>query len=101
MQANRARDTRPEVALRSELNRIGLRFRKHYRPVPGIRGGVDVAFTRWKLAVFLDGCFWHSCPEHGSVPVTNGEWWRSKLQATKSRDRRNDEVLVASGWRVL
>jgi DNA mismatch endonuclease (patch repair protein) len=101
MQANRARDTRPEIVLRSELNRFGLRFRKHYRPVRGIRGGVDIAFTRWKLAVFVDGCFWHGCPDHGSIPVTNAEWWGYKLQATRSRDKRNDDVLLANGWRVL
>jgi DNA mismatch endonuclease (patch repair protein) len=101
MQSNRSRDTRPEVALRSGLHAAGLRFRKHYRPVKGSRCEVDVAFTRWRVAVLLDGCFWHGCPQHATRPATNEEWWASKLDANVARDRRTDEMLAEAGWTVL
>lgn len=101
MQANRPRDTRPEVALRSGLHAAGLRFRKHYRPVKGSRCEVDVAFTRWRVAVQLDGCFWHGCPQHATRPATNQSWWAAKLDANVARDRRNDEMLSEAGWTVL
>jgi DNA mismatch endonuclease (patch repair protein) len=101
MQSNRPRDTRPEVALRSALHAAGLRFRKHYRPVKGSRCEVDVAFTRWKVAVQFDGCFWHGCPQHATRPATNEAWWAAKLDANIARDRRNDELLTHAGWKVL
>ena len=101
MQSNRPRDTRPEVALRSELHAAGLRFRKHYRPVKGLRCEVDIAFTRWRVAVLLDGCFWHGCPVHATRPTTNREWWAAKLDGNVARDRRNDQALSAAGWIVL
>lgn len=101
MRSNRPRDTRPEVAVRSALHKAGLRFRKHYRPIEGARCEVDVAFTRVRLAVQLDGCFWHGCPEHATRPITNGTWWATKLDATVARDRRNDDLLTRHGWTVL
>jgi DNA mismatch endonuclease (patch repair protein) len=101
MQSNRPRDTKPEVALRSALHRSGMRFRKHLRPVANLRCEPDAVFTRARLAVFLDGCWWHSCPEHGSLPVRNGDWWARKLAVTRERDRRNTAALEAAGWRVL
>ncbi len=101
MQSNRSRDTRPELALRSGLHAAGLRFRKHYRPVRGSRCEVDVAFTRWRVAVLLDGCFWHGCPRHATRPATNEEWWAAKLDANIARDRRTDEMLAEVGWMVL
>jgi DNA mismatch endonuclease (patch repair protein) len=101
MQSNGPRDTRPEVALRSGLHAAGLRFRKHYRPVKGSRSEVDVAFTRWRLAVQLDGCFWHGCPQHATRPATNEQWWAEKLDANAARDRRTDEMLSEAGWTVL
>src|SRR6266851_3090654 len=101
MQANLPRDTRPEIALRSALHREGLRFRKHYRPIKGLRCEVDIAFPRAGLAVYLDGCFWHSCPIHGSLPMTNRDWWKWKLDTTKVRDKRNNAALRAAGWWVL
>ena len=101
MQSNRSRDTGPEVALRSALHRRGLRFRKHVRAVPGVACTVDVVFPRERLAVFIDGCYWHSCPEHVSYPITNGDWWRAKLAATSERDERNTQTLKAAGWIVL
>ena len=101
MQSNRPRDTRPELAVRSGLHSAGLRFRKHYRPIKGSRCEVDVAFTRWRVAVLLDGCFWHGCPQHATRPATNAEWWATKLDANIARDRRTDEALTAAGWKVL
>jgi DNA mismatch endonuclease (patch repair protein) len=102
MSANRPKDTAPEVAVRSELHRAGLRFRKHLKPIPRIRCEVDIAFTRWKLAVFVDGCFWHGCPQHKTTrPVKNAAWWSAKLDGNVVRDRANDARLSADGWTVL
>lgn len=100
MQGNRSTDTRPEVALRSALHRRGLRFRKGIA-VAGVRCRVDVAFTRARLAVFVDGCFWHGCPQHGKSPTTNASYWCEKLARNPARDARNDEALRAAGWDVL
>jgi DNA mismatch endonuclease, patch repair protein len=101
MQHNRPRDTALEVAVRSGLHRVGLRFYKHRRPIPGLRCEPDILFPAVRLAVFIDGCFWHACPEHASLPKTNGAWWRAKLEANQTRDRRNDEALRTAGWTVL
>jgi DNA mismatch endonuclease (patch repair protein) len=100
MLGNRSESAR-EVALRSELHRRGMRFRKHLAPVRGLRCKPDIVFTRKRLVVFVDGCFWHRCPEHGSDPKANGEWWRTKLDANVARDRRNDAALAKAGWTVL
>ncbi len=100
MQGNRS-DSRLEQALRSELHRRGLRFRKHLAVLPGVRCRPDIVFTRDRIAVFVDGCFWHSCPLHGTSAKANGEWWAAKLRGNVERDRRNDEVLRANGWRVI
>lgn len=94
-------ESRIERALRSELHRRGLRFRKHISPVPGLRCKPDVVFTKAQLAVFVDGCFWHRCPEHSRPATINGDWWSDKLQANVVRDRRNDEALRQAGWTVL
>ena len=103
MKGNRRRDTLPELALRRALHARGLRYRvdhlvhpEGHRPVR-----VDVAFTRLKLAVFVDGCFWHGCPQHGTVPTTNRAYWEPKLTNNVERDRRIDAALVAQGWTVI
>lgn len=101
MQANRSSETRPEVALRSELHRRGLRFRKHSQAVPGLRCRPDIIFSKAKVAVFVDGCFWHQCPHHGTDPRTNSGYWAAKLDRNVVRDRRNDATLEAAGWRVV
>jgi DNA mismatch endonuclease (patch repair protein) len=101
MQSNRPHDTRPEVAVRSALHRLGYRYRKHYRPLPGVRCEVDIAFPNRRLAILLDGCFWHGCPEHATRPVTNRDWWKSKLDKNVARDRVNDAMLFDAGWTVL
>ncbi|MEJ7628416.1 MAG: DNA mismatch endonuclease Vsr [Nocardioidaceae bacterium] len=91
------RDTKPELELRRELHRRGLRFRVQ----AALPGRPDIAFTRARLAVFVDGCFWHACPQHGTVPKNNREWWTAKLGANVARDRAKDEQLAALGWQVL
>jgi DNA mismatch endonuclease (patch repair protein) len=101
MQSNRSVDTRPEKALRSALFRSGLRFRKACRPLAGMSTKVDVVFPRERVAVFLDGCFWHGCPLHGIVPSTHEDYWRSKIRRNQERDRRTDAALMAAGWTVV
>lgn len=97
MQANRSRDTGPEIQLRSALHRAGLRFRKHFR-IPGTRTSCDVAFPKQRVAVFLDGCFWHDCPVHGHVPKTNAEYWGRKLERNRARDEATNALLISLGW---
>jgi DNA mismatch endonuclease (patch repair protein) len=95
-------DTRPEIALRSALHRRGLRFRKDYLVRgEGRRVKPDIVFTRWKVAVFVDGCFWHGCPEHGRVPKRNRDYWIPKLERNKDRDRETTEWLTREGWLVV
>jgi DNA mismatch endonuclease (patch repair protein) len=101
MKGNRGADTSPEVALRSELHRRGLRFRKNRQAVPGIRCRPDIVFPGPRLAVFVDGCYWHRCPQHGTAPTTNAGYWQEKLDRNVARDRRNDRDLQAAGWAVL
>jgi DNA mismatch endonuclease (patch repair protein) len=101
MQSNRGRDTGIELKVRSALHRDGLRFRKHVRPLPWLRCNADVVFPREHLAVFIDGCYWHSCPVHATVPKTNADWWKAKLHRTRERDRLNAQELTAAGWHVL
>ena len=90
--------TKPELALRRELHRRGLRYRVNHPTLPG---RPDIAFTRVKIAVFVDGCFWHSCPAHGTVPRNNRDWWQAKLDRNVARDRAKDSALDDLGWTVL
>jgi DNA mismatch endonuclease (patch repair protein) len=101
MQSNRSRDTGPEVALRSELHRLGLRFRVATRPMPSVRRTVDVVFSRVQVAVFLDGCYWHGCPEHHRLPVLNRDYWLAKVRRNRDRDAATDELLGAASWHVI
>lgn len=101
MQANKARDTGPEIRLRRRLHAKGLRYRVAVRPVADLRRTADVVFPRLKLAVFVDGCYWHGCPAHGSLPKTNREFWQGKIAANGERDRETDRLLRAHGWTVL
>ena len=101
MRRVRTRDTEPEVALRRILHARGQRYRVDVRPEPWLRRRADVVFRREKLAVFVDGCFWHRCPEHGTDPTANGGWWREKLDANVSRDRDTDRRLAEAGWTVV
>jgi len=103
MKANRRTDTRPEIALRSELHRRGLRFRKDFLvALPGARAvRADMAFPRQRLAVFVDGCFWHCCPEHGRVPRANSQYWPAKLARNMRRDHEVNTKLESLGWQAL
>lgn len=89
------RDTGPELELRSELHQRGMRFRVHQRALPG---RPDIVLTRARVAVFVDGCFWHACPEHGVLPKSNRDWWRAKLDRNVERDREKDADLDELGW---
>lgn len=101
MQNTRRRDTSPEKLLRSALHRMGLRFRLDRSPLPGMRSRADIVFPRERVAVFVNGCFWHRCPVHGTTPKNNREWWVAKLDGNVERDRRVDEELRRAGWRVV
>lgn len=92
------RDTAIELALRRELHKLGLRYRVHLRGVPGTP---DVALTRARIAVFVDGCFWHRCPQHGTAPKNNSAWWASKFEENVARDRRKDDELAQLGWKSV
>lgn len=102
MAAIRRRDTRPELALRSALHASGYRFRVDYRlDLVGAKVRPDVVFTRDRVAVFVDGCFFHRCPEHGVLPQTNAEFWLSKLNRNVERDREQDDALQRAGWSAI
>ena len=101
MQRTGRRDTAAERAVRSELHRRGLRYFVDRRVVPGTRRRVDIVFPRLEIAVFVDGCFWHSCPVHGTVPKANRAWWVAKLAANEARDRATDAQLEQARWTVL
>lgn len=103
MMGNRRRDTLPEVRLRSALHRRGARFRVDFpiRPDDGRPIRVDVAFTRRRLAVFVDGCFWHGCPVHGRQPKANNKFWSAKIERNRARDTRDVDRLGGAGWTVL
>jgi DNA mismatch endonuclease, patch repair protein len=103
MRANRRTDTKPELVLRHALHRLGYRYRKDYRLDldSGRRVRPDIVFTARKLAVFVDGCFWHACPEHGSKPKANEWYWTPKLVRNVERDRTNDAALMLAGWTVV
>ncbi len=102
MRRNPRAGTRPEALVRAELHRRGVRFRKDLPlRLPGRVVRPDIVFTRAMVAVFIDGCFWHSCPIHGNQPRMNTDYWRSKLALNVARDRTVDKELAAAGWRVL
>lgn len=88
-------NTSPEVMVRKALHALGLRYRLHRADLPG---RPDIVFPRQRIAVFVDGCFWHYCPQHCVVPRNNRLWWLAKLRANRRRDQRNDEALKKLGW---
>jgi DNA mismatch endonuclease (patch repair protein) len=101
MQANRGRDTAPELAVRRLLHRAGFRYRIHYRCPDLRRRTIDIAFPARRVACFIDGCFWHQCAEHYVEPKTNTRFWQDKLAANRRRDRETDASLGDAGWIVL
>jgi DNA mismatch endonuclease (patch repair protein) len=100
MVGNRGRDTKPELALRSAVHALGLRYRVGAR-LPGMRRTADLLFERAKVAVFVDGCFWHGCATHCRVPSTNREYWLAKTMQNGARDKDTDTKLRAAGWTVV
>ncbi len=101
MRGNRSRDTRPELALRSAVHALGLRYRVGIRPLPVVRRTADLVFTRDKVAVFLDGCYWHGCDKHYRPARKNSEFWTAKIAANRSRDRETDRLLQEAGWESI
>lgn len=101
MQAARQRDTAPELAIRRGLHAYGLRFHVDRRVLPGISRRADIVFAGPKVAVFVDGCFWHFCPKHRSFPKANAAWWLAKLKTNRRRDADTDRKLKRAGWRVV
>jgi DNA mismatch endonuclease (patch repair protein) len=101
MLGNKRRDTKPELAVRRLLHARGLRYRVDFRPTAAVRSRADIVFTKQKVAVFIDGCFWHSCPIHATQPKANADYWLPKLARNAERDAEVTEVLRQSGWTVL
>ena len=89
------------MAIRRLLHSMGLRYRVDVRPVKEVRRRADTVFGGAKVAVFVDGCFWHCCPEHGTLPATNADYWVTKLHRNAERDRETDSLVKAAGWRVI
>jgi DNA mismatch endonuclease (patch repair protein) len=98
MSRQKSRNTQVELALRKALHAAGMRYRVHRRPVKGVRREADIVFTAVKVAVFVDGCFWHGCPEHATWPKTNAEFWRAKIEGNRRRDLDTDARLAEAGW---
>ncbi len=96
-----SRDTKPEIELRRELHARGLRFRVDRAVLQGVRRRADLVFTRAHVAVMVDGCFWHGCPEHATWPKHNADFWREKIQANKQRDLDTDRRLAEASWQVV
>lgn len=94
----RTKDTGPEMLLRRALHAAGVRYRVHSRDLPG---SPDIVLPRLRLVVFVDGCFWHCCPDHGNLPKNNSAWWGTKLARNVARDREQDDALRSLGWDVM
>ena len=101
MQAIKSRDTAPERRLRALLHARGLRYRVATKPLAGVKWTADVVFRPARVAVFVDGCFWHGCPEHFHIPATNPDYWGPKIASNSARDIETDRLLAAEGWAVL
>lgn len=101
MRGNRSKNTRPEMKLRSALHRRGLRYRVDAAPLPGIRRRADVIFPKARVAVFVDGCFWHGCPKHYRPSTKNSAFWRQKMETNRSRDAQTNDMLTAAEWVVI
>ena len=101
MQSNTGRDTKPEVALRRAVHALGLRYYVNRRPIKSVRRTADLVFPRLRLAVFVDGCFWHGCPQHHTVAKTNAAFWADKVEGNRRRDVDTNGTLADAGWSVL
>jgi DNA mismatch endonuclease (patch repair protein) len=101
MMANRGRNTTPELSLRRRLHALGLRYYVNRRPVRTVARTADIVFPRSKVAVFVDGCYWHCCPIHGTRPRTNADFWSAKLDRNANRDLETNQALIDAGWTVV
>lgn len=101
MRANRGRDTGPEMLVRRRVHALGLRYRVNVRPEDDLRQTADLLFTRARVAIMVDGCFWHGCPEHYQAPKSNGAFWAEKVARNRARDAETTELLEARGWFVI
>lgn len=101
MRAQRTAGTSAEMAVRRTLYARGYRYRVDFKLLPGERFRGDIVLTRHKLVVFLDGCFWHGCPAHGTTPKSNTQWWADKIEGNRQRDQRASQLLGEAGWQVL
>jgi DNA mismatch endonuclease (patch repair protein) len=101
MQGNKSRDTKPEIAVRCAVHAMGMRYRVAARPLAGVRRTADLVFRRERVAVFVDGCFWHGCPAHHAPPKTNAGYWANKIEGNRIRDLHTTALLDAAGWTVL
>jgi DNA mismatch endonuclease (patch repair protein) len=101
MQGNRSRDTKPELAVRRAVHALGLRYRVAEQPLREVRRSADLVFPRVKVAVFVDGCFWHGCPEHYREPGSHVDYWRLKVDTNRARDFETTELFSLAGWTVL
>lgn len=101
MLGNRRRDTKPELAVRRAAHALGLRYRVDTRPLPELNRRADLVFPRAKVAVFVDGCYWHGCLEHGTTAKANATYWGTKIQRNRDRDRDTDARLTDAGWAVV
>lgn len=101
MQATRQRDTDCEMLVRRALWARGLRYRVNLRISKSITSRPDIVFSRARVALFINGCYWHACPLHGTVPKTNSQWWSEKFEANRARDQRADATLRSEGWTVI
>ncbi len=101
MRGNRSRDTKPELAVRRLLHAAGYRYRVNARPEKDLRRTVDILFCAARVAVLIDGCYWHGCPEHYIAPKANGGYWSDKVARNRARDADTNQVLTERGWLVL
>lgn len=101
MKANRSRDTKPELALRSATHSLGLRYRVDTPPIQELRRRADLVFSKARVAVFSDGCYWHGCPDHYRAARRNDEFWNEKITKNRARDQDTDARLLAAGWLVI
>jgi DNA mismatch endonuclease (patch repair protein) len=101
MKGNKGRDTGPELLLRSILYKNGLRYRVNARPLNDLRRTADVVFPTARIAVFVDGCYWHGCPEHYRPARENQQFWREKIDGNKARDTETDQLLAEAGWQSI
>lgn len=101
MRGNRRRDTSLELRVRRALHARGLRYRVDFAPLTGLRSRADVVFTRARVAIYLDGCFWHGCPIHATTPASNADYWIPKLRRNRERDTAITAALEAAGWTVM